>query len=235
MEVFRPEDGMAFVETDPKTGQPCHYYVLKGERIPFSLTQILELSGMARQPTEPSEIAARPAKAKLGTKVHEYTLWMDQGELDLDDLRPYPAYYNRVVGWNQFREDFHFEPDLTSCEIPIGVRINGMLYGMKLDAYGVVGEGDNLAMAVVEKKCSVHLEVSYPLQTAGQALAFKNHAESVQMPLKRFVVQLLEKPNGGNKFYKVEEHTDRMDERFFVGSALTNVYWRYNHKLLKGN
>ena len=227
MEVFRPEDGMAFVEEG-------HVYTLKGVRIPFSLTQILELSGLARVPTEASEIAARPAKAKLGTKVHEYTLWSDQGDLDMEDLKPYPAYYNRVLGWQQFREDFHFEPDLTSCEIPIGVRLNGMLYAMKLDKYGCIGEGDKLAMAVVEVKCSVNLEAHYKYQTAGQAIAFKAHAESVQMPLKRYVVQLFDKANGANRFYRAVEHDGRMDEKIFLGAGLMNVYARLNDGLLKG-
>lgn len=233
MEVYKPEDGMAFVEQD--ANGPCHYYTLKGERIPFSLTQILELSGMSRQPTEPSEIAARPAKAKLGTKVHEYTLWLDQGELDLDDLKPYPAYYNRVLGWQQFKEDFHFEPCLPYCEIPMGVRLNGMLYGMKLDAYGIMtGDNGKLSDCVVEKKCSVNLEASYQLQTAGQAIAFKDQADRSVMTLRRFCVQLFEKENAAKRFYKVVEHTDRNDEKIFVGAALANAYWRLNNGLLKG-
>jgi len=68
VEIFGPQDGVTFVEEG-------HVYYLKGQRIPFSLTQILELSGLSRQPTEPSEIAARPAAAIRGTRVHEYTLW----------------------------------------------------------------------------------------------------------------------------------------------------------------
>jgi hypothetical protein len=210
-----------------------HAYFLKGQRIPFSLTQILDLSGISRKPTEPSEIAAWPAAARRGTKVHEYTLWLDQGELDLEDLKPYPEYYNRVIGWQQFREDFRFDPDLTMCEVPIAVRVNGMLYAMKLDAYGVIGEGDNLAMAVVEKKCTANEEDSHAIQTAGQAIAFKDHAESLQMPLKRYVVYLFDKLNAANRYYRAVEHTDRSDEKVFAGAGLTNVYWRSQHGLLK--
>ena len=234
VEIYGPSDGVEFVEQDPQTGQPCHYYTLNGQRIPFSLTQVLELSGISRQPTSATEIAARPAAAKRGTKVHEYTLWLDQGELDLDDLKTYPEYYNRVIGWQQFREDFHFEPDLTHCEVPMAVKCNGMLYGFKADAYGVIGEGDKLSLAVVEKKCTADTEDSHAIQTAGQALAFKSHAESVQMQLRRYVVYLFDKANGANRFYRAVECTDRNDEKIFVGAGLTNVYWRSQHGLLNG-
>jgi hypothetical protein len=228
VEVFRPEDGVTFTE-DP------HAYHLNGKRVAFSLTQVLELAGISRQPTDASEIAARPAAAKRGTKVHEYTLWDDQGELDMEDLKPYPDYHNRVLGWRQFREDFHFEPDLTTCEIPLVVVVNGMTYAMKLDALGTIGEGDNLALAVVEKKCTAQIESSVAIQTAGQALAFRDRAETLQMPLKRFVVQLSDKLNAAGRYYKCVEHTERNDEKIFVAAALANVYWRFNHGLLKGN
>lgn len=224
MEVYFPPD-VTFTEEG-------HAYFLKGQRVPFSLTQILELSGISRQPSSATEIAARPAAAKRGTKVHEYTLWADQGELDLDDLKPYPEYYNRVLGWQQFREDFHFEPDLTMCEVPIAVRCNGMLYAMKLDAYGVIGEGEQIAYAVVEKKCTANEEDSHSIQTAGQAIAFKSQAESLQMPLKRYIVYLFDKLNAANRYYRAVECTDRNDEKIFCGAALANVYYRKQKGLL---
>jgi hypothetical protein len=226
MEVFFPQDGMTFHEAD-------HHYELNGQRIPFSLTQILSISGLARQPGSAQEAAAWTEKAKFGTKVHEYSHWLDQGEMELNDLAKYPAYFNSVLGWKQFRDDFSFQPDLTLCEVPVGVKVNGMLYATKVDAYGVIGEGDNLAMAVVEKKTTCNIEPHFALQTAGEALAFKAHAESLQMPLKRFLVQLLPEPNGGGKCYKVQEHTDRNDEKVFVGAGLMNVYQRLNYGTLK--
>jgi hypothetical protein len=226
MEVFRPEDGMEFVEDG-------HIYKLKGVKVPFSLTQIIELSGLARQPESASEMANRPAAAKRGTKVHEATLLMDQDDFDLESLAPWPDYYNRCLGWQQFREDYHFVPDLSSCEIPMGVRVNGMLYAMKLDAYGCIGEGDKLAMAVVEKKCTAQIEKHVKYQTAGQAIAFKDHATSLNLPLKRLVVQLLEKANAANRYYNLVEHDNKMDEKLFLAAGLTNVYCRLNDGLLK--
>ena len=151
MEIYFPPD-VTFTEEG-------HAYFLKGQRVPFSLTEILDLSGICRQRRLTSLKFGRWDHAgKRGTKVSEYTLWSDQGELDLDDLKPYPEYYNRVLGWQQFRQDFNFQPDLTMCEVPIAVRCNGMLYAMKLDAYGVIGEGEQIAYAVVEKKCTADEE-----------------------------------------------------------------------------
>lgn len=233
MEVYLPSDGMKFIDKDPKTGGDAHYYELNGERVPFSLTQILELSGLSRQPGSDIEREAWAKKAVLGTKVHAYTLYLDQDEIDLEDLAKYPAYHNRVLGWKQFREDFKFMPDLTLCEVPIGIRVNGMLFATKVDAYGAMGDEDGLVMAVVEKKCSANIEPHYALQTAGEALAFKNHAEALQMPLKRYVVQLLEEKNGAGKYYKAVEHDNRNDEKIFIGAALMNVYQRLNYGTLK--
>lgn len=226
MEVYLPQDGVTFVEDD-------HTYFLNGTRIPFSLTQVLELSGLSRKPSSAQEVAARPAAAKRGTLVHQYSDWDDRGELDLDDLKAYPEYYNRVVGWRQFREDFHFEPDLTVCEVPMAVKLNGMLYAMKLDAFGVIGEGDNIALAVVEKKCTANEESSHAIQTAAQAIAFKQRGETLQMPVKRFVVYLTDKANASERYYRVVECTDRNDEKVFVGAGLMNVYYRHQKGLLK--
>ena len=227
VEVYYGEkDGVTFTEEG-------HAYYLKGQRVPFSLTQILELSGISRQPSSATEIAARPAAAKRGTKIHEATLLMDQDDFDLETLKPWPEYYNRCVGWQQFREDFKFMPDLTMCEVPIAVRVNGMLFAMKLDAYGVIGEMGSLALAVVEKKCTANEEDSHAIQTAGQALAFKARAEEVKSLLRRYVVYLFDKPNQANRYYRAVEHTDRNDEKVFVGAGLTNVYWRLNKGILK--
>ena len=226
MEVYLPQDGVEFHEDG-------HYYTLRGERIPFSLTGAIKLAGFSRQPQSAQEAEAWAKKAVLGTKVHEYTLWLDQGEIELDDLKAYPEYFNRVLGWQQFRQDFKFDPDLTLCEVPIAVRVNGMLYATKVDAFGVMGDEENLVMAVIDKKCSVNIEPHYALQTMGEALCFKGRAEALGMPLKRYIVQLLPEPNASGKCYKAVEHTDRNDERIFVGACLANVYKRLEYGTLK--
>ena len=225
MEVYFPQDGVTFTEEG-------HYYELKGQRVPFSLTQAIKLAGFCRKPQSEAEAEAWAAKAKLGTKVHEYTYWLDQGEIELDDLKEYPDYYNRVLGWQQFREDFKFTPDLTMCEVPIAVKVNGCLFAMKLDAYGCIGDGDSICMAVVEKKTTANKEPSHAIQTAAQALAFKSHTESLNLPLKRMAVYLLEEPNSAGRCYTVEPHENRTDEKVFV-ALLATLQWRLNNGLLK--
>ena len=98
MEIFRAEDGLTF---EPEG----HRYMLDGKRV-MSLTQILEAAGLVDYSMVKPDVLA--AKAALGTKVHEYTLWNDQGELDMDDLKPYTKYWTRVEGWRQFVQDFRF-------------------------------------------------------------------------------------------------------------------------------
>ncbi len=226
VEVYLPQDGVEFHEDG-------HYYTLNGERIPFSLTGAIKLAGFSRQPQSAQEAEAWAKKAVLGTKVHQYSDWLDRGEIELDDLKAYPEYFNRVLGWQQFRQDFKFDPDLTLCEVPIAVKVNGMLYATKCDAFGVMGDEENLVMAVIDKKCSVNIEPHYALQTMGEALCFKGRAEALGMPLKRYIVQLLPEPNGGGKCYRAIEHTDRNDERIFVGACLANVYKRLEYGTLK--
>ena len=242
MEVYLPQDGVEFHEDG-------HYYTLRGERIPFSLTGAIKLAGFSDTPPEepdrgkwsepmrvkwPTKVVENfRAKADLGTAVHRYTLWDDADDLEISDLDKYPEYQNRVLGWRQFRQDFKFDPDLTLCEVPIAVRVNGMLYATKVDAFGVMGDEENLVMAVIDKKCSVNIEPHYALQTMGEALCFKGRAEALGMPLKRYIVQLLPEPNGGGKCYRAIEHTDRNDERIFVGACLANVYKRLEYGTLK--
>ena len=125
-------------------------------------------------------------KAKFGTKIHEYCLWLSKGDLDMDDLKPYPKYWNRVEGWRQFIEDFKFKFDLDWCEVPCAVKVNGILYAMTIDCYGSYGEGENISLAVVEIKTCADQEPSHAIQTAGQAIAFHHHAETVQTPAQAF-------------------------------------------------
>jgi hypothetical protein len=95
-----------------------------------------------------------------------------------------------------------------------------------------MGEETNPSLAVVEIKTTANKEPHHAIQTAGQALAFKSHAESVQMPLKRMAVYLLDKPNGGGRYYTVEPHENRSDEKIFA-AALALLQWKINAGLLK--
>ena len=170
-------------------------------------------------------------KAKFGTKVHEFTLWSDKDDLDIDDLNGTP-YLNRVLGWRQFVEDFNFIPELEWCEVPCAVKVNGMLYAMTIDRFGVISEGSGSSIgvpAVVELKTCCDHEPSHRIQTAGQAIPFKGDGS---VALKRYAVYLLDRPNQANRLYFAEEHTDRLDERIFL-SALTLTQFRANNNLIK--
>ena len=112
MEFYRECDGLTF-QADG------HRYELDGKRI-ISLTQILSAAGLVDYSMVKLDVLA--TKAAFGTKVHEYTLWNDKGDLDMDDLKPYPKYWNRVEGWRQFCEDFSFIPEVRLAEVPCACR-----------------------------------------------------------------------------------------------------------------
>ena len=217
MDFYRECDGLTF-QADG------HRYELDGKRV-MSLTQILSAAGLVDYSAVNPQVLAD--KAKFGTKIHEYTLWNDKGDLDMDDLKPYPKYWNRVEGWRQFCEDFKFEPDLLAAEAPCAVRVNGLLFAMTIDRLGMMAERP----AIVEIKTCADQEPSHQIQTAAQAIPFNEFFKDRGGPVKRYAVYLLDKPNGGGRCYTAQEHTDRLDEKIFL-SALVLTQWRINHKLL---
>jgi len=225
MEFFRTDDGLTFEAEN-------HIYRLKGERL-ISLTQILDAAGLVDYShVDPTVLKY---KAEFGTKVHEYCLWLDQNEIDMEELKPWPKFWNRVEGWRQFREDFHFAPDMNWCEVPVGMKVNGMLYAMTVDRFGVLGDVAEIqsgksSFAVIEIKTCAEKEPSHRIQTAGQAIPFKGDGS---VPVKRMAVYLLDKPNAAGKFYSVEEHADRNDEKIFLAALMLSQF-RINNKLLKG-
>jgi hypothetical protein len=224
MEFFRQDDGLTFEAEN-------HIYRLKGERL-ISLTQILQAAGLVDYSHVDPGVLAN--KAAFGTKVHEYCLWLDQGEIEMDELKPWPNYWNRVEGWRQFREDFQFTPDANWCEVPCAVKVNGMLYAMTIDRFGVFGDpkeakNGKSSFGVVEIKTTADTEPSHHIQTAGQTIPFKGDGS---VPVKRYACYLLDQPRSG-KYYFLEEHTDRTDERIFL-AALMLTQFRINNKLMKG-
>jgi hypothetical protein len=224
MEFFRSEDGLEF-------SSEGHVYKLEGKRV-ISLTQILDAAGLVDYSAVNPDVLAK--KAAFGTKVHEYTKWNDMGDLDMDDLVPYPDYWRRVEGWRQFVEDFHFQPDMNWCEIPCAVKCNGMLWAMTIDRFGIMGTKEDIVAgkgvpAVVEIKTCCDREYSHQIQTAGQAIPFRGDGS---VPLKRGAVYLLDKPNAANRLYFYQAHEDRTDEKVFL-AALMLTQARINNKLLK--
>ena len=228
MEFYRAEDGLTF---EPES----HRYLLNGKAL-ISLTQILSAAGLVDYSMVQPDVLA--AKASFGKKVHEYTMLLDTDDLEPDDrekLLTHPKYGPRLKGWLQFLEDFHFTPDLNWCEVPIAVKLNGMLYGLTIDRFGILGTPEEIAAgkgipAVVELKTCCDREYAHQIQTAGQAVLFRGDGS---VPLKRFAVYLLDKTNGAGKYYFAQQHEDRLDEKVFL-SALILTQFRINNKLLKG-
>lgn len=220
VEFFRQEDGLTF---EPEG----HIYKLDGKRV-ISLTQILDAAGLVDYSGIAPEVLAN--KAKFGTKVHEYCLWLDQNELDMDDLKPYPTYWNRVEGWRQFAEDFNFVCDMKWCEVPCAVKVNGMTFAMTVDRFGFTGPAADPVPTIVEIKTCADREFHHQVQTAAQTIPFRGDGS---VPVKRGAVYLLDKPNASKKLYFYQPHEDRMDEKIFM-AALILTQTRINHKLLKG-
>lgn len=220
MEFYREQDGLKFAAEG-------HRYEMNGKRI-ISLTQILDAAGLVDYSGIDPQVLAN--KAKFGTKVHEYTLWNDQGELDMDDLKPYQNYWNRVEGWRQFVEDFKFQVDLAAAEKPCAVKVNGMMYAMTIDRLGMM---DGKQPAIVEIKTCADREFHHQIQTAAQAIPMNEFFKDKGGPCKRGAVYLLDKQNQANRFYFYQPHDDRMDEKIFM-AALILTQTRINNKLLKG-
>jgi hypothetical protein len=200
---------------------------MDGKRI-ISLTQILDAAGLVYYPPEAE--AAVKAKAPFGQKVHEYCLWMDRNDLDMDDLKAYPNYWNRVEGWRQFCEDFNYVCDMNWAEVPCAVKVNGMLFAMTVDRFGFSGPSADTVPTVVEIKTCYDREFSHQIQTAAQCIPFRGDGS---VPMKRYAVYLLDKANGSGRYYFAQEHTERMDEKIFL-AALMLTQTRINNKLLKG-
>lgn len=219
MEFYREQDGLKFQDEG-------HIYTLNGNRV-ISLTQILDAAGLVNYDGIAPEVLAK--KAAFGTKVHTYTLWNDQGELDMNDLVPYPNYWNRVEGWRQFVEDFKYQVDLQAAEKPCAVKVNGMLYAMTIDRLGMM-DGKP---AIVEIKTCADREFHHQIQTAAQAIPMNEFFKDKGGPCKRFAVYLLDKKNQANRLYFCQPHEDRMDEKIFM-AALVLTQTRINNKLLKG-
>ena len=76
MDFYRECDGLTF-QADG------HRYELNGQRM-ISLTQIIAAAGLIDYSAVNPQVLED--KAKFGTKIHEYTLWNDKGDLDMDDL-----------------------------------------------------------------------------------------------------------------------------------------------------
>lgn len=216
-------DRVQLIETETR-----HDYLLDNSPIP-GCTSILQRAGYVDLSMVPA--AVLKAKSEFGTKIHEYTHFYDEDDLDMNDLIDFPEYSRRVEGWAQFREDWDFTPDPKWSEKPLAVVVNGMPFGVKPDCFGVgrFGVGGTSLLSTVEKKTTVEIERSAELQTAAQALALK----SPEVPIPgRIVCQLLDEKDRNGKYYRIHRCENRRDESLFLACLAIDIDKR-NSKIIK--
>lgn len=215
-------DRVQLIETEDR-----HDYLLDGRPIP-GCTSILARAGYSDYDRVPKHILE--AKAAFGTRVHDFTHMYDDDDLDLNDLIDFPEYARRVEGWGQFRNDWDFVPDTKWSEKPMAISVNGMIFGVKPDCFGVgrFGRGGTSLLCTVEKKTTAQIERSAEIQTAAQALALK----TLECPAPgRVICQLLDEPDKQGKYYRLKRCEDRKDEAIFLACLM--IDWdRRNHKLI---
>ena len=205
-----------------------HDYYLDGRIVP-GCTSILGRCGYSDYSMVRAEVLE--AKAEFGTKVHEYTHFYDDDDLDLNDLIDFPEYARRVEGWAQFKVDWDFVPDTKWSEKPMVIIVNGMAFGVKPDCFGVgrFGPGGTSLLCTVEKKTTAVIERSAELQTAAQALALK----SLECPTPgRIICQLLDEPDRQGKYYRLRRCENRKDEALFLACLMIDTDKR-NFKIIK--
>lgn len=201
---------------DVEDGKPCHKYLLDGREIP-GLSYILDSCGLCRYDKVRKDVME--AARERGDAAHFATRLYDEDCPNfLTDIEQWEGFSlqepldpwtrSRLVGWIKFRKDFDYHPILT--EKAMSHCLNGMAYAFTLDSYG---QGTPGAM-LVEKKCTSGIEPSHAIQTAAQAIPFK------ESNVGRYAVYLLEND------YKIFECKDRQDERLF-GCALALTSWRW--------
>jgi hypothetical protein len=204
-----------FRDKDEK-GEPCHRYYLDGKEIP-GLSYILDSCGLCRYDKVRKDVmeAARERgdAAHFATRLFDEDNPRDMLKIDIWEkealAEPLDSWTrSRLVGWCKFRGDFNYQPILT--EKAMSHCLHGMAYAFTLDSYGTGSLGNML----IEKKCTSGIEPSHAIQTAAQALPFK------ESNVVRLAVYLLEND------YKVIKCDDRQDERLF-GCALALVHWRW--------
>jgi hypothetical protein len=111
--------------------ETSHVYSRDGQIIP-GCTRILDFSGLVDYSMVRDDVLAR--KSMLGKVVHTCTHFYDDNDLDwstvAEEAKP------RVNAWIEFRLKTGFVP--RRRELQMIATLNGMLYGMQIDADGLL-------------------------------------------------------------------------------------------------
>lgn len=150
-----------------------HIYTTdKGEIVP-SVSQVLALAGISDVSGIPAHILDRASA--IGTAVHQACEYLDHNDLDLDSLDPLIVGY--VVGYQKFKEDTGFIPEL--IEHRMITKQGGIAYGMCVDRTGTIKN----SKVLLDIKTSAKPQSSWAIQTAAYECALDGVRE-------RLVVQV---------------------------------------------
>lgn len=196
--------------------ESTHIYSRKGSVIP-GCTRILEHGGLTNYELVKNSIMER--KSQLGRAVHSATHFYDQDDLDWNSLDDETK--ARTDAWADFRAKTGFVP--RQREVQCIACVNGMEYGMQIDAEGLIKKVD----ALVEIKITCEIMPSHGIQLAGYALGLPMNATESALARfyqrKRYAVQLL--PSGKAKLWPFEDPKDA--EVFMWALGLAN--WKLKH------
>lgn len=199
--------------------EESHAYRAKqgGKRI-LSVTQVLESAGLIDYAGAPQ--AALDYKSDIGTAVHSAVHALatpSEGELNWETVDPRCTPY--IVGFEKFVEETGWTASLV--EYQNCVKLQQGEVGFKTDQVGLIGG----LSAVLEVKCTLDPENSWPIQLAGYvqcllALGFKPQGSPAY---KRLAVQL--KPDATYKLHIFDERSDLYVWQW----ALALATWKANH------
>jgi hypothetical protein len=150
----------------------------------------------------------------IGTAVHIACELLDQDDLDFDSIDP--AILGYIVGYQQFREEYQFKPELIEHAM-IG-EVNELRYGMRFDRLGTVHIKGVEERVLLDLKTASKPSPSWPIQTAAYLVGYSAVDEGSRP--RRAVVHLVK-----DATYRVLYHT--LDSDFDIwSSALTVAHWR---------
>ena len=183
--------------------ESTHTYRVNNRIVP-GCTRVLDRGGLVDYSMVPEYVLQR--KSDLGKAVHAATHYFDDGELDWDSVAE--ECKPRVDAWVDFRQKTGFVP--RRREFKFVSELNGMLYGVTIDAEGMLGREE----AVVEIKTCAQILPHHPVQLAGQMAGLPH--EKFNTPLARFFRRtgyvVLLQPNGKAKLsqpYRERKDFDR--------------------------
>jgi len=192
-----------------------HVYSKGGESI-ISVTQVIEAQGL--RPRNDFSDRAAVAKSKVGTEVHKLSYLHFTGE---NVLRDYEI-DDRVKGYfeslAQLVELVGFQCYLAEFG-PYGATVNGMKFGFKIDAVGMIpGYGES----VVEVKTTAEEEAHHGVQTAGYDTCLGGPRRA------RFVMQTFK----DGKIGKLIPYTEQSDYDAFLYSLWLET-WKRNKGVVR--